>query len=107
MRTAVVELHGCLTVPATDALLKLLARGRSLNRDLALSLDLRRALHIEPDSLANLNPASLAASSTPFHEMTADLEPIGPFRVLLPPTWPTCPVERALSRFQYRTPGVE
>ncbi|WP_309072610.1 hypothetical protein [Arthrobacter sp.] len=97
MRSAVIELHGCLTVPATAALLKILARGRSLNRNLELSLDLRRALHIEPGSLANLQLPSLAADALPFHALTADLDPLGPVHVLLPPVWPTCPVERALA----------
>ncbi|WP_461187982.1 hypothetical protein [Arthrobacter sp. Z4-13] len=105
MRCAVVELHGCLTAPATGALLRILAKGRSLNRNLELSLYLRPALYLEPASLANLHLPPPAADTPPFHAVTADLEPVGPVRVLLPPVWPTCPVERALARNLYRKSG--
>lgn len=46
LRSATVELHGCLTLPATTALVSILSKGRSLNPNLALRLDLSHARHI-------------------------------------------------------------
>lgn len=109
MRTAVVELHGCLTVPATSALLRILAKARSLNQQLNLSLDLRHARHIEPDSLTALRlpgqTATSAAATPGAGELNAVLEHVGPVKVLLPPVWPACPVDKAFAGSRVREAG--
>ncbi|MEE2522499.1 hypothetical protein V1639_09025 [Pseudarthrobacter sp. J75] len=115
LRSATVELHGCLTVPATTALLRILGRGRSLNPRMDLGLDLRHARHIDEDCLKVLHvqdgphPSfpdgaayqatrwSGARTSGDIQELDADVDDLGHVTVLMPPVWPVCPVEKALA----------
>lgn len=105
MRSATIELHGCLTVPATSALLKILSKGRSLNPRMTLGLDLRHARHIEEDCLKVLHlPAETFAAKEPgaAYELDTVVEQLGPMKVLLPPVWPMCPVEKAFAASRLR-----
>lgn len=106
-RSAVIELHGCLTVPATSTLVKLLSRSRSLNHQPIL--DLRPARHIEPNSLATFRLHSAAAalndSSPDAYELNSVLERVGPVKVLLPQPLPVCPVDKVLAGRGVRTLG--
>lgn len=100
LRSAVIELRGCLTVPATIVLRRLLLSCRALKDQLALTLDLRAARHIDPAALTALRlpPVPQAPSDAPSDaaELHTTLDQIGPLKVILPPVWPVCPVDKAL-----------
>lgn len=99
LQSAVFDLRGCLTVPAVAVLRRLFLNSRALNDQLTLSLDLRAARHIEPAALAALNldpfPPVSATGADPVVHTTLDR--VGPLKVLFPPVWPICPVEKALT----------
>lgn len=103
-RSALIELHGCLTVPATSTLIRLLSRSRSLNHQ--PTLDLRPARHIERDSLTSLrlNTAATADVAPDAYEMSGFLDQVGPMKLLLPYSLPVCPVDKALAGLVGRTP---
>lgn len=109
MRSATVELHGCLTVPATSALLKILGKGRSLNPQLVLGLDLRHARHIEEDCLKTLHleaEGAVGLEADKDYELDAVLDQLGHVKVVMPKIWPVCPVDKVLTANKLRELSV-
>lgn len=105
LRSATVELHGCLTVPATSALVRILSKGRSLNPRLALGLDLSHARHIEEDCLKALHVEAEAAGGKEtgsVYELDAMMDQLGHVKVVLPKVWPVCPVDKILTPSRLR-----
>jgi hypothetical protein len=99
LHSAVVELRGCLTVPATSMVKRLLLSCRCLKDPLGLTLDLRAARHIEPAALTALSLPSVpqvpSATLPGTLELNTTLDQVGPLKVLFPSVWPVCPAEES------------
>lgn len=104
MSSATVELHGCLTLPATSALVSILSKGRSFNPNLALRLDLSHARHIDEDCLMALHLGKDVAGTERAvgTDVDARIDRLGPVKVTLPQAWPVCPVEKAFAESRRR-----
>lgn len=98
LKSAQIDIKGCLTAASCQALLCVLKRARSLAADVSLTLDLREARHIETEALELLGylPGPSRANATAIYsEVRCVLEGVGVVVLLLPMLSPVCREDRA------------
>ncbi|NMR30793.1 hypothetical protein [Crystallibacter degradans] len=97
LKTARIDVQGCLTAASCQALLCVLRRAHSLAADVSLTLDLREARHLETEALEMLGylPAPSSANATAIYsEVRCVLEGVGVVVLLLPKLSPVCRMDR-------------
>lgn len=95
LSAARIEVRGCLTADSVKALPPVAERSRSLNPRMELTLDLRKARHIDSAALAILGCTDPQRKTT-----TASLPGKGRLTVLLPEVRPLCRASKVLDGMQ-------
>ena len=97
LKSARIDVGGCLTVASCQALLCVLKRAHSLAADVSLTLDLREARHIEVQALEMLGylPGPSSANATAIYsEVRCVLEDVGVVVLLLPKLSSACRMDK-------------
>lgn len=100
LKSARIDVRGCLTAASCQALLCVLKRAHSLAADVSLTLDLREARHIEVQALEMLGylPGPSSASATAIYsEVRCVLEGVGVVVLLLSKLSPLCRKDKVLA----------
>ncbi len=100
LKSARIDVRGCLTAASCQALLCVLKRAHSLAAGVSLTLDLREARHIEVQALEMLGylpgPSSRSATAI-YSEVRCVLEGVGVVVLLLPKLSPLCRTDKVLA----------
>lgn len=100
LKSARIDVRGCLTAASCQALLCVLKRAHSLAADVSVTLDLRDARHVEVEALEMLGylPGPASASATAIYsEVRCVLEGVGVVVLLLAKLSPACRMDKVQS----------